>query len=112
MLLFSLAVALPFLFASVYGLAVAIVLIRTNKPKQAFLWAIVVGLVGGAVGPGLLSASVLTSDTFVSGLPSQPWLGPWTTFTTFVMIPFLSMAVATLGTRALAVRRARRLSQS
>lgn len=107
----SVIVLLPFLLATTFGLVVAYLLTRSTDPKRAFLWAIVVGLVGGAIGPGLLSASILTSGWLAPSQAAAWWLPAWVTVSTFVLVPALATAVGTLGTRALARRRAHRVRE-
>lgn len=105
MLALSIAVSLPFLLAAAYGLILAWLLVQRVKRRQAFLLAFTLGLVGGGLVPGLASFGVLESGLLDASLANEPWLDAWRTFSTFLLAPFLSAAIAALGTRAFAARR-------
>ncbi len=107
----SVAILLPFTLASCFGLLVAYLLVCATDPKRAFLWAIVVGLVGGAVGPALLSASILAGAWFAAELGGEAWFAVWLYVSTFAVVPFLSAATSAAAVRAFAYRRARQVRQ-
>jgi hypothetical protein len=105
MLELSIVVSLPFVLAAAYGLLLAWLLVQRAKPRQAFLLAFTLGLVGGGLFPGLVSAGILRSGWLGLSVPNEAWFEGWRAFSTFLLAPFLSAAIAALGARAFSARR-------